>query len=51
MYSVADLPIGRYKVEAELPSFKKASRTSVVLRVADEFSIDFELRPATSRTP
>jgi hypothetical protein len=43
VYSVADLPIGRYKVEAELPSFKKASRTGVVLRVADEFSIDFEL--------
>lgn len=43
VYSAADLPIGRYKVEAELPSFKKASRTGVVLRVADEFSIDFEL--------
>ena len=43
VYSVADLPIGRYRVEAELPSFKKASRTNVVLRVADEFSIDFEL--------
>jgi hypothetical protein len=42
-YSVADLPIGRYKVEAELQSFKKVSRTGVVLRVADEFSIDFEL--------
>jgi Carboxypeptidase regulatory-like domain/TonB-dependent Receptor Plug Domain len=42
-YQAADLPIGRYKVEAELPSFKKASRTGVVLRVADEFSIDFEL--------
>ena len=43
VYSAADLPIGRYKVEAELASFKKASRTNVVLRVADEFSIDFEL--------
>ena len=43
VYSAADLPIGRYKVEAELPSFKKASRTGVVLRVADEYSIDFEL--------
>ena len=42
-YSVADLPIGRYKVEAELSGFKKASRTNVVLRVADDFSIDFEL--------
>ena len=43
VYSAADLPIGRYKIEAELPSFKKASRTGVVLRVADEFSVDFEL--------
>ena len=42
-YSVADLPIGRYRVEAELLNFRKASRTNVVLRVADEFSIDFEL--------
>jgi hypothetical protein len=38
-----DLPIGRYKVEAELSGFKKASRTAVMLRVADEFAIDFEL--------
>ena len=43
VYSIAELPIGRYKVEAELSNFKKASRTGVVLRVADEFSIDFEL--------
>jgi hypothetical protein len=42
-YSAADLPIGRYKVEAEIQGFKKASRTNVVLRVADDFSIDFEL--------
>jgi hypothetical protein len=43
IYSVAELPIGRYRVEAELPNFRKASRTNVVLRVADEFSIDFDL--------
>ena len=43
LYTLADLPIGRYRVEAELASFKKASRSNVVLRVADEFSIDFEL--------
>ena len=42
-YSAADLPIGRYKIEAEIPGFKKASRTNVVLRVADDFSVDFEL--------
>ena len=43
VYSLSDLPIGRYRVEAELAGFKKASRSNVVLRVADEFSIDFEL--------
>jgi carboxypeptidase family protein len=44
-YSLPDLPIGRYKVEAELSGFKKASRTGVILRVADDFAIDFELEP------
>ena len=43
IYSLPDLPIGRYKVDAELSGFKKTSRTGVVLRVADEFAIDFEL--------
>jgi hypothetical protein len=43
VYSAPDLPIGRYKVEAELSGFKKASRTGITLRVADEFAVDFEL--------
>ena len=43
VYSLSDVPIGRYRVEAEMPGFKKASRTSVILRVADDFAIDFEL--------
>jgi hypothetical protein len=43
IYSAPDLPVGRYKVEAELSGFKKALRTGVVLRVADEFAVDFEL--------
>jgi Carboxypeptidase regulatory-like domain/TonB-dependent Receptor Plug Domain len=43
LYSAPDLPIGRYKIEAELSGFKKASRTGVVLRVADDFVVDFEL--------
>ena len=42
-FSVPDLPIGRYRIEAELAGFKKASRTNVVLRVAEDFSVDFEL--------
>jgi hypothetical protein len=43
VYSVPDLPIGRYKVEAELAGFKKASRTGIILRVADDFAVDFTL--------
>jgi hypothetical protein len=42
-YSLSDLPIGRYRVTAELSGFKTAERTSVTLRVADDFLIDFEL--------
>ncbi|MGH9346845.1 MAG: carboxypeptidase regulatory-like domain-containing protein, partial [Vicinamibacterales bacterium] len=42
-YSLPDLPVGRYNVTAELAGFKSASRTSVPLRVADDFLIDFEL--------
>jgi hypothetical protein len=43
IYSAPDLPVGRYKIEAELSGFKKAARTNVVLRVAEDFSVDFEL--------
>jgi hypothetical protein len=43
VYSLPDLPIGRYTVEAELAGFKKASQTGIVLRVADEYAIDFDL--------
>jgi hypothetical protein len=42
-YSLPDLPVGRYKVTAELQGFKSGSRTGVVLRVADTLGIDFEL--------
>ena len=43
IYVVPELPIGRYKIEAQLQGFKRASRTGVLLRVADEFAVDFEL--------
>src|SRR3989442_8889486 len=43
VYSVPDLPVGRYKVSAELQGFKTAARTGVVLRVAADVGIDFEL--------
>src|SRR5262245_8850385 len=44
-YSVPELPVGRYKVTAELQGFKTATRTQVPLRVADDLAIDFELAP------
>jgi hypothetical protein len=43
VYVVPELPIGRYRIEAQLTGFRKASRTGVTLRVADDFSVDFEL--------
>jgi len=43
VYSVAELPVGRYKVSAELQGFKNATRTGVMLRVADDLAVDFEL--------
>src|SRR5438093_512336 len=43
VYSLPELPVGRYKVSAELQGFKGASRTGVILRVADALGIDFEL--------
>ena len=43
IYIVPDLPIGRYKIDAQLQGFKRATRTGIVLRVADEFAVDFEL--------
>src|SRR5947209_4577222 len=43
VYSVPVLPVGLYKVTAELQGFKGGSRTGVVLRAADDLGIDFEL--------
>jgi Carboxypeptidase regulatory-like domain len=45
LYSVPELPVGTYRVDAELSGFKKASQTDVVLNVADDRAIDFELQP------
>ena len=42
-YVVPELPVGRYKITAELQGFKTASRTDVSLRVADDLGLDFEL--------
>ena len=43
IYIVPELPIGRYKIDAQLQGFKRATRTGIVLRVADQFAVDFEL--------
>ena len=45
VYFVAELPVGRYDVSAELTGFKTASRTGVTLRVADDSAQDFVLQP------
>jgi hypothetical protein len=47
LFSLPDLPVGRYQVTAELSGFKTAVRTGVALRVADDFLIDFELQAGT----
>ena len=43
IYAVGQLPVGRYKVDVEMNGFKTATRTGVLLRVADDYSIDFQL--------
>ena len=51
VYSAADLPIGRYKVEAELASFKKAiTHRTWCSEWRTNFSIDFELVAPASVT-
>src|SRR5207248_2870404 len=42
-YTISDLPVGRYRLSAELQGFKTATRTGIQLRVADDLGIDFEL--------
>ena len=42
-YSFADLPVGSYRVEVEYAGFKTASRSKVVLNVADVRAVDITL--------
>jgi Carboxypeptidase regulatory-like domain len=42
-YSVGGLPPGSYKVGVELQGFKGESRTGILLRVADDLTMDFTL--------
>jgi hypothetical protein len=43
VYSFPDLPVGRYRVQAEIQGFKTAQRTDVILNVADDRAVDFQL--------
>jgi type 1 fimbria pilin len=43
VYSFSGLPIGRYQIKVELQGFKTATRTDVVLGVADNRELDIEL--------
>src|SRR3954451_21193221 len=43
LYTVTELPNGRYSVAVTLQGFKTATRTDLVLNVADDRKIDFEL--------
>jgi len=45
LYAFPDLPVGTYRVDAELSGFKRASQTEIVLNVADDRAIDFLLQP------
>ena len=43
LYTVAELPVGTYRVEVEAEGFKAAARTKITLNVADTRAVDFEL--------
>src|SRR5215204_109456 len=45
VYSFSQLPVGRYQLKVELQGFKTATRTDVVLAVADNREVDVELAP------
>ncbi len=44
-YIFVTLPPGSYKIQAELPSFKRAIRTGVVLQVGDARTVNIILEP------
>jgi hypothetical protein len=45
VYTVSELPVGRYSMAVVLQGFKTATRTDIVLNVADDRKIDVELAP------
>src|SRR6266571_2390084 len=47
VYSFSELPVGRYDLKVELQSFKTATRTGIVLVVADNREVNIELAPGS----
>jgi hypothetical protein len=47
LYSFADLPVGTYTVQVEFSGFKTSVRNALVLNVADDRAVDFELQPGS----
>jgi hypothetical protein len=45
VYAFTDLPVDKYTIKVELPGFKTATRTDIVLNVADDRAIDLVLAP------
>src|SRR5688572_16578360 len=45
IYTFSQLPVGRYQLKVELQGFKTATRTDIVLAVADQREVDIELAP------
>ncbi|HET7617235.1 MAG TPA: carboxypeptidase regulatory-like domain-containing protein [Vicinamibacterales bacterium] len=45
VYTFTTVPVGRYTVSVELQGFKTATQTDIVLNVADDRAVDFELAP------
>jgi Carboxypeptidase regulatory-like domain len=43
VYSFPDLPVGRYRIDASLQGFKAGSVTDIVLSVADDREVNFQL--------
>jgi len=45
VYTVSELPVGRYSVAVTLQGFKTATRTAIALNVAEDRKVDVELAP------
>ncbi|MFZ0589694.1 MAG: carboxypeptidase-like regulatory domain-containing protein, partial [Bryobacteraceae bacterium] len=46
-YTIADVPVGRYKVSVSEPNFQTAVQESVAVAVGATVAVDFSLQPGT----